>query len=91
LLYGPRAHPDVDRSRDILEYQIGEREVFIARAWVPLKFNWASVDLIQNAVRDSNVLNNTAAETEDTPAGAENAIGNGNELAASEQSAGVVL
>ena len=81
----------MDRAGYIIEYQIRERDVLIARALIALKLNRASIDLVQHAIRNSYVLRKAATEPEDRPAGAEDAVGDGHELAAAEQGACIIL
>ena len=46
---------------------------------------------LQHAVGDGNVLRKAAAEAEDRPAGAEDAVGDGHKLAGAEEGACIVL
>jgi len=56
-----------------------------------VELDGAAVDLVEDAVGDGDVFGYAAAEPEDRPARAEDAVGDGYEFAASEEGAGVVL
>ena len=81
----------MDRSSHVLQDQIGEGDIFIARSGVALKFNWTAVNLIENTVGDRDVLGKAATKTKHRPAGAEDTVRDGDELAASKQCAGIIL
>ena len=85
------ADADVDGAGDVLEDEVGERHILIARSWLAVELDGAAVDFVENAVGDGDVFRYAATEAEDRPARAEDAVGDGYEFAASEEGAGVVL
>src|SRR5262249_50183563 len=86
-----RADADADRSRDVVQDDVGEGHPFEARAGTAVKLEGAAVHLVQYAVRDRDVLGHASPEAEHRPARAERRVGDRHELAAPEQRAGVVL
>ena len=82
---------NMNRASYLIENQIGKGDVFIARTWIALKLDGASVDLIQHAVGDGDVLGKAAAKTEDGPPGTEDAIADRHELTTAEEGTGIVL
>jgi len=86
---GPDA--DVNGAGDVFEDEVGERHILIPRSWLAVELDGAAVDLVEDAVGDGDVFGYAAAEPEDRPARAEDAVGDGYEFAASEEGAGVVL
>src|SRR5580693_4447073 len=65
------ADADADRASDIVENQIGKRNVFKHRTWVALEFHWAAVHLFQYAIGNRDITGMAAPKTEHRPARAE--------------------
>lgn len=89
--HASRTYFNMDRARYVIQNQIREGDVLITRAWIALKLDGASVNLIQHAVADGDDLRKASAKPKDRPASAEDAIGDGHELAATEKGACIVL
>src|SRR5581483_6692802 len=86
-----RSDADINGTGHILQNKVRKRHVFESRSRAAMKLDRTTVYLIEQAVGDSDVFRDSAAETEYRPACAERRVGNRHKLATSEQGAGVVL
>jgi hypothetical protein len=86
-----RAEADRNGAGDVGHHQVRECDVLESGFAVAPHLDGAAVDFVNQAVRHRDVARVAAAEAEDAPAGAEGAVGDRDELAASEERAGIVL